>query len=83
MNKFLPMFVRALPIPRTWAMAIEKAMTDEAQQMAQLRQAGLPVPGGRGQQKGPIQIQAEVTEKNARAELPHTTPPRGKNGTGR
>ena len=69
MNKFLPMFVRALPIPRTWAMAIEKAMTDEAQQMAQLRQAGLPVPGGRGQQKGPIQIQAEVAEKNARAEL--------------
>jgi hypothetical protein len=69
MNKFLPMFVRALPIPRTWAMAIEKAMTDEAQQMAKLREAGLPVPGGRGQQKGPIQIQAEVAEKNARAEL--------------
>lgn len=65
MNKFLPMFLNALPIPRRWIEAMKKQWEEDAQQQMQAAAQGIPMPGGRGSKKSLPELQALVRNKDA------------------
>lgn len=65
MNAFQPEFLNVLPIPRRWIEKIKQGMAAREKKMQEDMAKGLPAPGGRGQRKSLMELQAVVQNKQA------------------
>lgn len=66
---FVPDMLRVLPLPRRWIEAMIQQFKMREQQAQQAAAQGLSVPGGRGQKKSLIELQAMVENKKADSQL--------------
>jgi len=65
MGMFLPEYLNVLPIPRRWIEKLKQQMQAREQKAQEDAAKGLPPPGGRGQRKSLIELQALVDNKQA------------------